>query len=154
MGQTPSASLGNRLRSFGHAFSGIRTLIFSQPNARIHAAATVIVFAGAFLLGLSRLEWCVIILTVAAVWTVEALNTALEYLADAASPEYHPLVKKAKDVAAGVVLVAALGSVIVGLLVFGSRLLFLLKKSMTRVIFHIKNPETPVTLLPLTHLTS
>ncbi|MCX5834666.1 MAG: diacylglycerol kinase family protein [Deltaproteobacteria bacterium] len=128
MGQTSGSSLGGRLKSFGHAFSGIRTLIMSQPNARIHAAATVTVMAGAFLLGLSRLEWCVIILTVAAVWTSEALNTALEYLADAASPEFHPLIKKAKDVAAGGVLLAALGSVIVGLLVFGPRLLFLLKK--------------------------
>jgi len=116
------------LRSFGYAFSGIRTLIISQPNARIHAAATAIVMAGAFLLGLSWMEWCVIVLTVAAVWTAEALNTALEYLADAASPEFHPLVKKAKDVAAGGVLVTALGSVIVGFLVFGPRLLFLLKK--------------------------
>jgi len=128
MGQAPSSSPGSRLRSFGYAFSGIRTLIISQPNARLHAAATAIVMAGAFILGLSRVEWCIIILTVAAVWTAEALNTALEYLADAASPEFHPLVKKAKDVAAGGVLVTALGSAIVGLLVFGPRLLFLLKK--------------------------
>ena len=127
MGQTPGSSPGDRLRSFGYAFSGMRTLIISQPNARLHAAATAIVMAGAFLLGLSRIEWCIIILTVAAVWTAEALNTALEYLADAASPEFHPLVKKAKDVAAGGVLVTALGSVIVGFLVFGPRLLFLLK---------------------------
>jgi len=128
MGQTPGSSPGGRLRSFGYVFSGIRILIISQPNARIHAAATAIVMAGAFLLGLSWMEWCVIVLTVAAVWTAEALNTALEYLADAASPEFHPLVKKAKDVAAGGVLVTALGSVIVGFLVFGPRLLFLLKK--------------------------
>ncbi len=127
MGQTSGSSPGGRLRSFGYAFSGIRTLIMSQPNARIHAAATVIVMAGAFILGLSRLEWCVIILAVAAVWAAEALNTALEYLADAASPEFHPLVKKAKDVAAGGVLVTALGSVVVGLLVFGPRILSVLK---------------------------
>jgi diacylglycerol kinase len=128
MGQISGSSPGGRLRSFGYAFSGIGTLIRSQPNARVHAAATAIVMAGGFLLGLSRLEWCVVVLTVAAVWTAEALNTALECLADAASPEFHPLVKKAKDVAAGGVLVTALGSVVVGLLVFGPRLLFLLKK--------------------------
>ncbi len=125
MGQTPGSG---RLRSFGYAFAGIATLIVSQPNARIHAVATVVVFAGALLLGLSRIEWCVIILTVAAVWAAEAMNTALEYLADSATPEFHPLVKKAKDVAAGGVLVTALGSVIVGLLVFGPHLLFFLKK--------------------------
>jgi diacylglycerol kinase len=128
MGQISGSSPGGRLRSFGYAFSGIGTLIRSQPNARVHAAATAIVMVGGFLLGLSRLEWCVVVLTVAAVWTAEALNTALECLADAASPEFHPLVKKAKDVAAGGVLVTALGSVVVGLLVFGPRLLFLLKK--------------------------
>jgi len=127
MGQTSGSSPGGRLRSFGYAVSGIRTLIMSQPNARIHAAATVIVMAGAFILGLSRLEWCVIILAVAAVWAAEALNTALEYLADAASPEFHPLVKKAKDIAAGGVLVAAIASVIVGTILFGPRILSLLK---------------------------
>ncbi len=125
MGQTPGSG---RLRSFGYAFSGIGTLLVSQPNARIHAAATIIVFTGAFLLGFSRFEWCVVILTVAAVWVAEAMNTALECLADAASPEFHPLVKKAKDVAAGGVLVTTLGSVIIGLLVFGPHLLFFLKK--------------------------
>jgi diacylglycerol kinase (ATP) len=84
--------------------------------------------AAGFFSGLSRVEWCVIVITIAAVWTAEALNTSLEFLADASSPEFHPLIKKAKDVAAGGVLIAALGSVIVGLLVFGPRLLFLLKK--------------------------
>ena len=52
------------------------------------------------------------------VWSAEALNTALEFLADAAKPEYHPLVKKAKDVAAGAVLIAALGAAVIGALVF------------------------------------
>jgi diacylglycerol kinase (ATP) len=54
-----------------------------------------------------------------AVWTAEALNTALEFLADVASPEFHPLVGKAKDVAAGGVLISAIGSVGIGLLVLG-----------------------------------
>jgi diacylglycerol kinase (ATP) len=58
-----------------------------------------------------------------AVWTAEALNTAFESLCDVASPEFHPMVERAKDVAAGAVLVAAIGSVVIGLLVFGPRLL-------------------------------
>ena len=62
-----------------------------------------------------------------AVWTAEALNTALELLADVASPEFHPLVEKAKDVAAGAVLISAIGSVIIGLLVLGPCMLKLIK---------------------------
>jgi diacylglycerol kinase (ATP) len=121
-------ALKSRTRSFVYAFSGIGSLLVSQPNARIHGLATLAVLAAGFFSGLSRVEWCVIVITIAAVWTAEVLNTSLEFLADASSPEFHPLIKKAKDVAAGGVLIAALGSVIVGLLVFGPRLLFLLKK--------------------------
>lgn len=54
-----------------------------------------------------------------AVWTAEALNTAVEFLADAVSPEFHPLVKHSKDVAAGSVLISAIGSAVIGLLVLG-----------------------------------
>jgi diacylglycerol kinase (ATP) len=54
-----------------------------------------------------------------AVWTAEALNTAFEFLADVASPEFHPLVQHSKDVAAGAVLIAAIGSVVIGILVLG-----------------------------------
>ncbi len=56
-----------------------------------------------------------------AVWTAEALNTALEFLADASHPEFHPLIKKAKDAAAAGVLISALGAVIIATLIFGSR---------------------------------
>ena len=59
------------------------------------------------------------VIAIMAVWTAEALNTALEFLADVASPEFHPLVEKAKDVAAGAVLISAGGSVIIALLILG-----------------------------------
>jgi diacylglycerol kinase (ATP) len=62
-----------------------------------------------------------------AVWSAEALNTAFEFLADAASPGYHPLVKHAKDVAAGAVLIAAAGAAIIGLLVLGPHVLALIR---------------------------
>ncbi len=70
---------------------------------------------------LSRTEWCIIVLAVVAVWTAEALNTAFEFLTDVASPEFHPLAGKAKDVAAGAVLLAAIGAVIIGLFIFGPK---------------------------------
>ena len=72
---------------------------------------------------LSRFEWCWIVLAMMAVWTAEALNTAFEFLADVASPEFHPLVKHSKDVAAGAVLISAVGAVVIALLIFGPHLM-------------------------------
>ena len=111
-----------RLRSFRDAFHGLWIMLRSQHNAWIHALATVVVVGGGIATGLNRFEWCWIVLAIGAVWTAEALNTALELLADAASPEYHPLVGKAKDVAAGAVLVTALGAVLVAVVIFGPHL--------------------------------
>lgn len=105
--------------SFGFACKGLAALLASQRNARIHAAATAIVAAAGFYFNLGLTQWCLIILSVAAVWTAEALNTALEFLADAVSPDDHPLIGKAKDIAAGAVFLTALGAVLVGVLVFG-----------------------------------
>ncbi len=102
-------------------------MLRSQHNAWLHALATVGALAAGVALGISRLEWLAITLAIMAVWTAEALNTAFESLCDVASPEFHPMVERAKDVAAGAVLVAALGAVCIGLLVFGPGLLALLE---------------------------
>jgi diacylglycerol kinase (ATP) len=107
------------LRSFAHALRGAAELMASQRNARIHALATVAVVALALWLGVTRLEWALLVLAMGAVWTAEALNTALEWLCDVASPEYHPLVRSAKDTAAAGVLLAAAAAVVLGLLVLG-----------------------------------
>ena len=109
------------VRSFKCAFRGIRIMIASQHNAWIHSAATVVVLVISFSLGLSRSEWCWIILAIVAVWTAEALNTAFEFLTDVASPDFHPLAEKGKDVAAGAVLITAIGSALIGLLVLGPK---------------------------------
>lgn len=94
-------------------------MLKTQHNAWIHAAATIGVGIMGLVMGLSFIEWSLIVAAVMAVWIAEALNTAFEFLADVASPEFHPLVEKAKDVAAGAVLIAAGGAVLIGLLVFG-----------------------------------
>lgn len=94
-------------------------MLRTQHNAWIHLAATLLVIAAGFTLRIGASDWLWIILAIIAVWTAEAFNTALELLADVGSPESHPLVKQAKDVAAGAVLIAAIGSVVVGILVFG-----------------------------------
>jgi diacylglycerol kinase (ATP) len=75
---------------------------------------------------LSAIEWSVIVVAIVSVWTAEALNTALELLCDVASPGFHPLVEKAKDVAAGAVLLSAIGAVCIALLILGPHLLELI----------------------------
>jgi len=100
-------------------------MLRTQHNAWIHALATLGALGAGIGLDIDRGEWLAIVLAIMAVWTAEALNTAFESLCDVASPEFHPMVERAKDVAAGAVLVAALGAVCIGLLVFGPRLLAL-----------------------------
>jgi diacylglycerol kinase (ATP) len=112
-------SLAARLRSFVYAGRGIRAMFLSQHNAWIHGAATLTVVALGLALRIPRVEWLVLVLAVVSVWVSEAINTAFEFLCDVASPEFHPLVEKAKDVAAGAVLICAMGAVVVGIFVFG-----------------------------------
>jgi diacylglycerol kinase len=91
----------------------------TQPNVRIHALATFcVVMLGAWL-GLSRVEWAVLTLTIGMVWTAEFFNTAFEAVIDLASPEIHPLARIGKDVSAAAVLMAAITSVIIGLIILG-----------------------------------
>lgn len=109
----------SRIQSFKYAFRGIWTMLKTQQNAWIHAAATVaVLICGALFCTLTRFEWCWIILAIISVWTAESLNTALEALTDLASPEIHPLAEKTKDVAAGAVLITAIGAAVIGLLIF------------------------------------
>ena len=115
-------SVRGRVRSFKYAIAGLILMLKSQHNAWLHAVASILVLFVGLLFGLSAAEWCWLVLAIMAVWTAEALNTALEFLADVASPEFHPLVGKAKDVAAGAVLISAAGSVVIALLVLGPHL--------------------------------
>ena len=93
-------------------------MIRCQHNAWIHSVATVGVIAAGFFFQLSRAEWCWIVLAISTVWTAEALNTAFEFLADAASPSFHPIVRDAKDVAAGAVLITAITATVTGAIIF------------------------------------
>lgn len=107
-----------RIESFGHAFRGLGTLVKSQMNARIHLTATIAVVALATALRVTALEWAILALATGLVWAAEALNTAVEFLADRVAPERHELVKKAKDTAAGGVLAASIAAAATGLLIF------------------------------------
>ena len=114
----PEGLWRRRVASFGHAGRGVWSALRSEVHLRFHAVATVVVIGLGFYSGLSRLEWALVALAVASVWAAELMNTAIEALTDLASPAYHPLAGKAKDVAAGAVLLAALGALVVGALVF------------------------------------
>ncbi len=123
MAKTESFSLTRRAQSFRFAWRGLVAVARGQHNAWIHAAATVAILAAGLALRLSAGEWALLALAMAAVWAAEAFNTAVEVLGDAVAPEDHPLVGTAKDVAAGGVLVTAVGAVAVGLLVLVPRAL-------------------------------
>jgi diacylglycerol kinase (ATP) len=118
-------SVPARLCSFTHALRGLKELVQSQHNARVHAAAAIVAVMAGVGFRLSTIEWCAIVLSIVIVWTAEAFNTALEFLTDLSSPEFHVLAGKAKDVAAASVLIAAFGAVVIGGIVFIPHILVL-----------------------------
>ena len=104
-------------RSFGYALQGILTATKEQ-NLRFHLLSAFIVIITGIFTGLSMIEWMILTFVIALVIGAELINTAIECVVDLASPEFHPLAKDAKDIAAGAVLVFAVASVIIGLLIF------------------------------------
>ena len=110
----------SRIKSFGYAFTGWWFVIRTQRNAWIHAIISIAVMVMAFLLHISTTSWALIVLAIAMVWIAEFLNTALEAVVDLASNhQQHDLARLGKDVGAAAVLIAAVASVIIGLLVLG-----------------------------------
>lgn len=105
------------LRSFRYAFTGIMTATKEQ-NMRIHFLSAIVVIVAAFLTGISAIEWILLVLVIALVIGMEMVNTAIEAVLDLVSPQFHPLAKVAKDVAAGAVLIVAIASVIIGCIIF------------------------------------
>lgn len=105
-------------RSFRHAFAGVGQLLRTQRNFRIEVALGALAVALGAWLRVTALEWAVLAVVIALVLMLEGLNTALELAVDLASPAAHPKAKAAKDIAAGMVLIAAAASVAVGLAVF------------------------------------
>ena len=112
-----------RLQAFGHALRGVALLVRTQPHARFHLMASVAVVALGLVLHLSSWRWAAALAAIGLVVVAEALNTALEYAVDLASPQWHALARDAKDVAAGAVLLASLVALVLGLLAFTAPLL-------------------------------
>lgn len=116
-------SLKQRLNSFKYAFAGISEVVQSQPNMKIHIGIGILTVIAGFFFSISVTEWCLIVVASLAVMSAEAFNTSIEHLTDLVSPEYHPLAGKAKDAAAGGVLIAAIGASIIGFLIFLPKIL-------------------------------
>ena len=124
-----------RLRSFKHAATGIWLVLRSQHNAWLHAVATVLALVLAGILHvvsrpLSLGEWADLVLAIVLVWVAETFNTGLEVMADGLVRERHPVIKIAKDVAAAAVLMAAIGAVVVGAILFIPRLVIVVQEGM------------------------
>jgi len=117
----------SRAHAFQHAFRGWWYVLRTQRNAWFHAVITSMVVVMAFWLHLPLHDWAILLLTIASVWTAEFINTALEAVVDLASPQHHPLAKVGKDVGAAAVLIAALTSILIGLLVLGPPLIVKLR---------------------------
>jgi diacylglycerol kinase len=110
------------LKSFLCAWNGLRYTFRTQRNARIHVVMALLAVAMGLWLGISPTDWVLVFVAIGGVFGAEMLNTAVEACADLATQEYHPLAKVAKDVGAGVVLLSAILSGIIGLFVFGPHL--------------------------------
>lgn len=108
----------NKRNPFRDAFNGITAAYRSERNLRIHIAVTLAAIALGVVLGLTPTEWCWIALCIALVIMAELFNTAIEACVDLISPEQHPLAGKAKDTAAGAVLVAVGFAVLTGGIIF------------------------------------
>ncbi len=113
-------------RSFGYAFEGIFNTIRQERNMQIHCCAAVLVVVFGLFLRISREEWFTCLILFGMVMSLECVNTAVEAVVDLATQERHPLAKKAKDAAAGAVLVAAIFAAVIGLWIFVPKLLALL----------------------------
>lgn len=104
--------------SFRYALEGLLYLLHTQPNAKIHMLATTVVCGLSCFCGISKYEWCWIVVSISLVWAGEALNTSIEMLADIVHADEHPGIKAIKDMAAGAVLALAFGAVVIGIIVF------------------------------------
>lgn len=116
-----------RWKSFACAGRGVVLLLRTQVNARIHLHATVLVIIAGFAFRITRGEWCMLAFAIGIVWAAEAANTALELLADRITREYDEPIRRAKDIAAAGVLLAALTAAVIGILILGPHAWVLLR---------------------------
>lgn len=110
--------LRQRARSFGFAFEGFGFVVRTQVHMRIHLVAAVLAIALGAILPLSPAEWLWVIAAIVAVVAAECLNSSIEHLCDVVCPHTNTAVKRAKDTAASMVLISAIGAAAVGSVIF------------------------------------
>ncbi len=115
-----------QIKSFKAAFSGISDFYRHHFHAQIELVCAAVAILLGFVLKLEAMEWCMVLLSIALVTTAEAINTSIEYLCDRITLEQDEQIGKTKDMAAGAVLMASIFALVVGLLIFGPKLLHLI----------------------------
>ncbi len=111
-------SISKRIKSFGFAWNGIKSVFESETNMKIHGVVAILVIICGFLFDISLNEWLLCLLCFGFVISMEMMNTAVEYIVDLISPNHNYMAGKAKDIAAGAVLVSAIVSATIGLIIF------------------------------------
>lgn len=125
--KTKKFSWKKRALSFVYAWQGLKTLLHTEHNSRIHLGLTAVAFALLLTLPVSRTEWIVVLMVACLVWMAELFNTAIEKTADLISKDQHPQIRMVKDMAAAAVLISAAAAVVVGLLIFLPKIIQLCK---------------------------
>lgn len=121
-GELPRNEFAKFITGFGYAFHGLWYSLRTQRNMRVHLAIAILVTIAGILLRISAVEFAMLYVAIAGVLIAEMFNTVCEICVDLARPEYHPLARIAKDVAAGAVLLSALLAVVIGVFVLGPHL--------------------------------
>jgi diacylglycerol kinase len=127
-GTTEKSEFAKFIAGFGHAFRGLWYALRTQRNARVHLLIAILVTIAGVLLRVSGSEFAILYVAITGVFMAEMFNTVFELCVDLAKPEYHPLARIAKDVAAGAVLLSAFLAVMIGIFILGPHLWLLLIK--------------------------
>jgi diacylglycerol kinase (ATP) len=120
-------NIRSRIKSFKYAFEGIFSMLRYEHNSRIHSAAAILVIVSGLLLHINLYEWIVICIVTGLVFITELINSAIELLADLIDPGINPGIKRAKDYAAAAVLISAIIAVIAAVLIFGPKIIALIR---------------------------
>ena len=113
------------VRSFGYAIEGFVTAVKTERNIKVMLALGVVAVVVGLVLKVDLLSWCLIALCFGLVIFAELVNTAMEAIVDLATQEFHPLAKRAKDIAAASVYTLSITAAIVGVIVFARALGFI-----------------------------
>jgi diacylglycerol kinase len=110
--------MANILSNMGWATEGIIYFFKTERNGRIQAVAAILMIGLGFYFDIARIEWCLILSSIALIISLEMINTAIERVCEMLSKDYHPMVKIIKDVAAGAVWFSAVFIALIGALIF------------------------------------